>query len=231
MKHKDFFLEVLGSWNASELSGTNHCLMMISISVILCIWHWKLEFCTKSSCTNSFSVCMSPSFIIGGHAALAALLLLYPSVVLVLVNRTGCRQAHHSWMLCQSGYFSPSSSGCLSSKTWTSLDQPVWVAGRSQFAQAEAARGNRQKAKSTAKLGCFSKGEIITFFPFQEDTCQGSISGKWKDRAVFLCLWSGMITDRKDKCTFSECKGHCQSHRKGGSILPLWEYIKGRREK
>lgn len=163
--------------------------------------------------------------------ALAALLFLYPSVVLVLVNRTGCRQAHHSWMLCQYGYFSPSSSGCLSSKTWTSLDQPAWVAGRSQFAQAEAAWEDRQKAKSTAKLGCFSKGEIITFFPFQEDTCQGSISGKWKDTAVFLGLWSGMITDRKDKCTFSECKGHCQSHRKGGSILPLWEYIKGRREK
>lgn len=64
--------------------------------------------------------------------------------------------------------FSPSSSGRLSSKTWTSLDQPVWVVGRPQFAQAEAAWGDRHKAKSAAKLGCFSKGEIITlFFPFK----------------------------------------------------------------
>jgi len=40
-----------------------------------------------------------------------------------------------------------------------------------------------------------------------------------------------MITKRKDKCTFSEYKGHCQSYRKGGSIRPLGDYIKGRREK
>lgn len=40
-----------------------------------------------------------------------------------------------------------------------------------------------------------------------------------------------MITERKDKCTFSEYKSHCQSYRKGGSIRPLGDYIKGRREK
>lgn len=180
--------------------------MMISISVILCIWHWNLEFCTKFSCTNSFSMCMSPSFIIGGHAAMHSLPYCFFILWWFWCFWTEQSADKHITAGCCAilPTFSSSSSGCLSSKTWTSLDQPVSAAGRSQFAQAAAAQEVRQKAKSTAELGCFSKGEIITFFsPFQEDTCQGSISGKWKDRAVFLCLWSGMITDRKDKCTFS----------------------------
>lgn len=150
-------------------------------------------------------MCMSPSFIIRGHAAMHSLP--YCSFILrwFWCLRTEQDADKHNRTECCASLptFSPSSAGRLSSKTWTSLDQPVWVAGRPQFAQAEEAWGDRHKAKSAAKLGCFSKGEIITlFFPFQ-DTCQGSISGKWKDRAVFLGLWSGMITDRKDKCTFS----------------------------
>lgn len=82
---------------------------MISISVILCIWYWKVEFCTKSSCTNSFSY-VHVSILHNQRScsnALTALLLLYPSVVLVLANRTGCRQAQQSWMLCQSAYLLP----------------------------------------------------------------------------------------------------------------------------
>lgn len=59
------------------------------------------------------------------------------------------------------------------------------------------------KPSPLQNLAVFPKERLsLFFFPFQ-DTCQGSISGKWKDRAVFLGLWSGMITDRKDKCTFS----------------------------
>lgn len=39
--------------------------------------------------------------------ALAASLLLHPLVVLVLVNGTGCRQAHSSQVLCGSAYLLP----------------------------------------------------------------------------------------------------------------------------
>lgn len=48
---------------------------------------------------------------------------------------------------------------------------------------------------------------------------------------MFLSLWSGMMTEKKDKRTSSEYKGHCQSCRKGGSIHTLGDYIKGRRKK
>lgn len=40
-----------------------------------------------------------------------------------------------------------------------------------------------------------------------------------------------MMTEKKDKRTSSEYKGHCQSCRKGGSIHTLGDYIKGRRKK
>lgn len=40
-----------------------------------------------------------------------------------------------------------------------------------------------------------------------------------------------MITEKKDKRTFIDYVGHCQSCRKGGSIHALGDYIKGRREK
>lgn len=116
-------------------------------------------------------MCISLSFIIRGHAAMHSL----PYCFFILRRFWRLCTKHITAECCASlPTFSPSSSGCLSSKTWISLDQPVWVARRSQVAQAEAAREDRQKAKSAAKLGCFSKGEIITFFfPFKKLLVRG----------------------------------------------------------
>lgn len=123
---------------------------------------------------HTFSTCMSASFIIGGHAAMHSLH--YCFFILWCLWCLWTEQAAHKHITaecCASlPTFPPSS--CLSSRTWTPLDQAVWVAGRSQFAQAEAAQEDRQKAKSAAELGCFSKGEIITFFsPFKKILVKG----------------------------------------------------------
>lgn len=178
---------------------------MISISVILCIWYWKVEFCTKSSCTNSFSY-VHVSILHNQRScsnALTALLLLYPSVVLVLANRTGCRQAQQNWMLCQSAYLLPF---LLRTPFQQDLDFSASASvGCRKASVCSGWRGMGRQAQSQVRCKTwlfFQRRDYHFFFPFQ-DTCQGSISGKWKDRAVFLGLWSGMITDRKDKCTFS----------------------------
>lgn len=119
---------------------------------------------------------MSPSFIIRGQAAMHSLP--YCFFILWWFCCFWTEQAAHKHITAECcarlPTFPPSSSGCLSSRTWTSVDQPVCVAGRSQFAQAEAAQEDRQKAKSAAELGCFSKGEIITVFsPFKKILVKG----------------------------------------------------------
>lgn len=113
---------------------------------------------------------------------------------------------------------------------------PLWMSecrlqeGLGLLRQKQHRRRGR-KPSPFPHMALIPKERLPLFFPFQKDTRQGNTSGKWKTEAVLLCVWSGMITERKDKRTFSEHKGHCQSYRKGGSISPLRDYIKGRREK
>jgi len=107
--------------------------------------------------------------------ALSALLLLHPFMVLVLVNRAGCRQAHRRRARARSAdlpTFSPSSLGCLFSQTWTSLDQRVRLAGRSRFARAEAQEDGR-KPSPLPHLAVFPKERLSLFSPFRKILVKG----------------------------------------------------------
>lgn len=162
---------------------------MVSISVISCIWHWKLEFCTKSSCTNSFSMCMSPSFIIGGHAAMHSL----PCCFFILwwfwcLWTEQAADKHITAECCASMATSP----LLPQDAFPARPGLLWISQRGLQEGLSLLRLKQhgrtgKKPSPLQNLAVFPKERLSLFFPFKKILVKGVLVENGKTQ---LCSWA-----------------------------------------